>query len=236
MSERFYGDSNPQDAEAILATNSVNDVAEAMHYHTKQSRRLPQPFYRFFCTLLGIKRPDDENERRPWVGYVTYGVTVVFALMFLVTFAWYEIAAMLVVRSKETVLTGLMSIGAVLYWTSLSMYGRVLVARILSFHKFVDSVRMHSKSILKLNAAILFVVISVAALVANNYDTVGTFSDHHCEHNNISVPVAVCKLMYISRVGCSFFTLLWNVTIGIVLLSVCRTHTIGLFCGTLKPT
>ncbi len=37
--------------------------------------------------------------------------------------------------------------------------------------------------------------------------------------------------MYVMQVGCVWISLLWNLLVGIVLLSVCRTHTIGEAAG-----
>ena len=225
-SDRYYGDPNEGDANNF-AINSVNEATEAVHYQTKQSRRLPPKFWLVCSKLLGIKLSDDE---KPWIGYLTFGITVIFSLLFLISYSWYTIALFwtnLKNREREPVLTGLISIAVVLYWVSLSVYGRLQASRILSSRKFVESVRMHSRSIFKMNAAVLLVLISIVALVINNYDSATTFSDAHCSKHNVTVDPIICKLMYISRVGCSFFTLLWNLTIGVVLLSVSRTHTIG---------
>ena len=52
-----------------------------------------------------------------------------------------------------------------------------------------------------------------------------TFTDAYC--HNVSVSAIVCKVMFVSRVGYSVLSLVWNLLVGIVLLSVCRTHTIG---------
>ncbi|CAL4062927.1 unnamed protein product, partial [Meganyctiphanes norvegica] len=45
---------------------------------------------------------------------------------------------------------------------------------------------------------------------------------------SVSVSVLVCKARYILRVVFSIFTLLWNYLVAFVVISVCRTHTIGI--------
>ena len=37
----------------------------------------------------------------------------------------------------------------------------------------------------------------------------------------------MCRTLFASRVGYSILNLFWNLIVGFVVLSVCRTHTIG---------
>ncbi len=45
--------------------------------------------------------------------------------------------------------------------------------------------------------------------------------------SQVGIHPVICQVMYIMKVCCLSISLLWNLLVGIVLLSVCRTHTIG---------
>ena len=189
---------------------------------TKQSRRLPAWIWYILAKSLGIKVYELD---KPWFGTVMHAFTLLFSISFVCSFAWYTVYDIVNIYTKQTVLTGVTAIIIVLYYCTLGIYANKLAAKLFSSQKFVDSVRLHTRTIFKVSAAGLMIILTVTITVVDNYASAYHFRDEHCK--NVSVPVIVCKIMYVSRVGYSFFNGLWNLLVSIVLLSVCRTHTIG---------
>ena len=71
----------------------------------------------------------------------------------------------------------------------------------------------------------IMVMLATTVVVLNNIGAASSFDAHTC--HNVSLPAHLCQVMYISRVLYSIFALFWNLLLAILLLSVCRTHTIG---------
>ena len=71
----------------------------------------------------------------------------------------------------------------------------------------------------------ILVLLSTTLVVLNDVSSAHTFEAKTC--HKLGLPGPLCQVMYISRVLFSIFALLWNLLVAILLLSVCRTHTIG---------
>ena len=212
----MYGDEAESDVQGYIQSTDIKKI------QTKQSRRLPPWIWYIIAKSLGIKVHELD---KPWFGTLMRVLTLLLGLLYMVTFIWYTVYDIINIYTKQTVLTGLVSIGMCIFWCSLGVYGNSLAAKLFSNQKFVDSVRLHSKTIFKISAVGLLIALTVAITVVNNYSSAKTFSDEHCQ--NISLSTAVCKVMFGSRVSFSIFSAVWNLLVAVVLLSVCRTHTIG---------
>ena len=89
----------------------------------------------------------------------------------------------------------------------------------------MDSVRMHSKRIMKVSASLLLVFLAFGIIGINSVGVVRDYGHGQCK--NLTIPDPVCPVLVGSRIGYSVLNVLWNLLVGIVMLSVCRTHTIG---------
>ncbi|KAK2153833.1 hypothetical protein LSH36_284g03009, partial [Paralvinella palmiformis] len=232
ISEAFYENSIEQDNQQEGESNRCRfpDLATSMHrsynikkYEIHQSRRLPHWVWYLLARFLGIKlHPLD----RPIFGTLMIVLTVLFAITYIVSFIWYIAYDIVNEYTKQTVLTGVFSIVMVIYWASLGVYANKLAARLFSSQKFIDSVRLHSRTVFKVSAAGLMIIIAIASTILNNYTSATLYNGERCQ--NLTVSREVCYVMFGARLGYSIFSLIWNLLVGIVLLSVCRTHTIGI--------
>ncbi len=228
ISEAFYEDiedrtySGPQ-----LVPPPVGVVGRSMEIkkiHSRQSHRLPPWIWWMLAKLLGIKiNPDD----KPVLGTIVQTLTVLSAIGFILCFSWVTAADIRNEFTKQTVLLGCVAIIGAIYFTCLGIYANRLAAVLLSNQRFVDSVRLHTRTVFKVSAAGLLIIISVANMVLNNYRTRLLYPGSRCE--NITLSGSLCHAMFGLKVGYSSFCLLWNLLVGLILLSVCRTHTIGRF-------
>ena len=112
--------------------------------------------------------------------------------------------------------------------------------------KFLDMLRLHSKSVMKLNAAfLLFIILSSFVIVLN----VSTVNYSYSYNNNASlvnedndppsplanatvlnpcqqveIQVEICQIYWASQMIFSLFFLVWNLLVAVVLVSVARTQ------------
>ena len=174
LSDQYYGAS----VEVGPLPANFNTAEGGKKVRTKQSRRLPQWIWFILAKSLGIKvQPGD----RPWFGTCMYALTMTFALGFSITHAWYKVYDIVSDDTKETVLRGSVAIVMVLYWCSLGIYANKLAGRLIMTPKFLDSVRLHSKTIFKISAAGIMVLLGVAQIVINCVATKNIFENPYCE-------------------------------------------------------
>lgn len=219
LSDQYYGAS--VDVTGLPIDYSYTGCKKV---RTRQSRRLPYWVWFMLAKCLGIKmHPGD----RPWFGTFMHALTMAFAAGFAITHTWFKVYDIVSNETKETVLTGSVSVVLVLYWCSLGIYANRLAGRLFMTPKFLESVRLHSKTVFKISAAGVMVLLGVAEIILNAVANKTMFEDGHCDTVNLTVEV--CKALYVFRICCSVLTIIWNLLVGIILLSVCRTHTIGKF-------
>lgn len=207
----------------LESAHSAPFAEDVKTFHTKQSRRLPNWVWFILAKSLGIKL--HEFDKR-WFGIIMYLLTVSFAIAHVVLFVWYTVYDIKSIRTNQTILTGFVSITIVTYFCTLGPYANKLAAKLFTSQKFIESVRMHSRTIFKMSSAVILILLGIAVMSLNLYNASKIASNVYCAQN-VTVSVTVCQAMYGTRVGYTVFCLLWNLLVGIVLLSVCRTHTIG---------
>ena len=105
------------------------------------------------------------------------------------------------------------------------IYAHRLAGTLFGNKNFAEAVRMHSKTFMKVSIALILMVLSFLVVSINLYEGYNYLDDGFCE--NIQLSSIVCQVMYISRAVYAFFCILWNLLVVFILLSVCRTHTIG---------
>ncbi|XP_045115802.1 uncharacterized protein LOC123507183 isoform X1 [Portunus trituberculatus] len=189
----------------------------------QQSRRLPYWLWLIIAKSLGIKlHPND----KPILATVLYTLTFASALGFFLTNWWFTGFDIASDYTKTTVIDGSVSIFYTLLWGALGLYANKLAYKLFSHKKFLDMLRLHSKTILKLNASVVLFTLMLLIAIFNDINAFQDFMDETC--HTVGVEVIVCKARYIFRVVYSIFAVLWNYLVAFVLVSTCRTHVIGI--------
>ncbi|XP_022258389.1 uncharacterized protein LOC106474369 isoform X2 [Limulus polyphemus] len=162
----------------------------------------------------------------PVFGTVIHSLNFAFALGFVVSHVWrvaYDIAS---THTKQDVTNGSVSIFIVFCWSAYGFYSKHLCRRLISHPHILKDVHMHSRTLFKIHTTLLVFLLGVVFTVVSSYNGVSVFCDGTCL--NINLSPLVCKVEYISRVLFSSLTLIWSSLVAFVLISVCRTHTIGI--------
>ena len=171
-------------------------------------------------------------------------------LVFLIWFTGFNIAS---TQSQSDILDGFTAVVVCAMFAALGIYAHRLAFKLFIHPKFMDMMRLHSKTVAKLNAAVLVFVMMSAFIVAVNLhlsafvygytpvnatstdanssvahdDIIDTDSDMSpCQ--TIDIPLWICQTYFLSQVVYSFFFLLWNGVVAMVLISVARTHTVSI--------
>ncbi|XP_064597182.1 uncharacterized protein LOC135463710 [Liolophura sinensis] len=222
VSERFYDESGEQRSN-IRPDLYVSFDEEPRRAQIKQSKKLPGWAWYLLSKSLGVKSHPRE---KPIFATFLHVLTLTFGLTFLVTYTWHKVYDIVSIMTKSTVLTGMVEIVICICWVSLTIYANKCAARLFSSKNFIRSVRLHSKTIFKVSAVGLMGILGVSFMTVNSYHAVSTFQDEHCLSVNLSF--VVCKIVYPARVSFNIFGIIWNMIVAAVLLSVCRTHTVGI--------
>ncbi|CAH1772979.1 unnamed protein product [Owenia fusiformis] len=222
ISNNYYGDSVEVGHRPPMFQQDYISPEKQMHT-IRQSRRIPRWIWIPLAKSLGIKLQELD---KPWLGLIMFVLTLTFGFGYGITLIWYTFYDIKSEYTKSTVLTGTVSIIIGMIWCSLGIYANHLSYVLFSNSKFLDSVRMHSKTIFKLSSAMLMMILSTTFIIMNNAKNVNILDESFC--GKVSLNPIVCYFLYGFRVGFSIFALLWNIMVATVLLSVCRTHTIGI--------
>ncbi|XP_014781119.1 uncharacterized protein LOC106876890 isoform X1 [Octopus bimaculoides] len=191
--------------------------------HVHLSRKWPQWLWKLFSRSLGVKiHPNDT----PLVGTILHMLTLTFAFSFSVASAWYIVLDVLSNYTRTTVLIGSVSILIGFSWVAIGIYANDLAGRLISNKNFADSVRMHSRTVFKISSTGLLFLISLVLMCVNSYHSWINFQAESCQQ--IGVTNALCLIAFSCKVSFGVFALIWNCMVGFILLSVCRTHTIGI--------
>ncbi|GFO01874.1 60 kda ss-a/ro ribonucleoprotein [Plakobranchus ocellatus] len=200
------------------------------------SGRLPTWLWAIFVTVLGV-----DSQKRRWrlvIATTLNVLTYIFALMFAGCGLFFNVYDILSELTETTVLVGICKCILGAYWVGLGIYSHSLAARLFSNVRLADCIRMHSKTIFKINTAVILFVLSVAVVGLNIYWTRNLLHDFHdpdisnrsrVRDGNCAtakIDIVVCEMYYVARIVYSVFNLLWSLLVASILLSVCRTHTI----------
>lgn len=189
-----------------------------------QSKRFPQWAWRLLSRSLGIQVSPGDT---PLFGTILHMATLTFAFMFTVTGAWYIVSDVLSHKTRTTILIGSISVVIGFSWVAIGVYANKLAARLISNKTFGENVRMHSRTIFKVSAAGLLFFLCLGLVSINIYHTYcQLFQINSC--SLVGIHEALCLVNMVGKTGFGFLALVWNCLVGFVLLSVCRTHTIGI--------
>ncbi|XP_019628395.1 PREDICTED: uncharacterized protein LOC109472973 [Branchiostoma belcheri] len=190
---------------------------------TKQSRHLPKWAWFLVAKSLGIKLKEKD---RPWFGTFLYLLTLTSGLALGICTAWRTVVDILDIHTSQNAIDGTILVLLTVGWISVGVYANDLAFKLFSKKHFYDSVRVHSKTIFKINAALLVIFLCTVFGVLTNYNKFDQFLPEHCEKINLNP--WICYVMYVGRVVFSLFCLGWNAMVATICLSMCRTHTIAI--------
>ncbi|XP_074656904.1 uncharacterized protein LOC141910086 isoform X2 [Tubulanus polymorphus] len=191
--------------------------------NVKQSKRLPYWAWFIIAKCLGIRLHAGD---RPWFGTVLFMSTLTFSILHAVTMTWYYVYDIITEWTSTTVITGGVQVCIVCSYCALGVYANHLAFRLFTNKMMLQSVRLHAKTIFKINSSYLVAVLGVVFIAVNLVHNRYEFSAQTCEQVNLNR--WICHLRYTSRAAYSCAALFWNLLVAIVILSVCRTHTIGI--------
>ncbi|XP_060586694.1 uncharacterized protein LOC132742337 isoform X2 [Ruditapes philippinarum] len=202
------------------STETETESPRTTKHQIKQSKHLPGWIWKIVTLVLGI------NQSKRWFATILYVITLFSALTFTflgVLFVVYDVASK---NSSTTVHIGFMSLLIGFGWLCLGIYSFRLAGRLFGDEDFAASIRTHSKTLFKINSAILLILCGFIFTGLNLYTSFDTYASDYC--HIVGLHHLVCNSMYISRVVFSVLATIWNLLVGCMLLSVCRTHTIGI--------
>ncbi|XP_046581509.1 uncharacterized protein LOC124288960 isoform X2 [Haliotis rubra] len=201
----------------------VQSMDDGLHHkNIKMSRRLPSWMWYLLARSLGIKlNPED----KPIFATLLHIITLTAAVTFGITGAWYNVCDILSEYSKTTVLIGTVTMMIGFGWILLGVYAHKLAGKLFSNKNFAESVRMHSKTFLKISTAGLMSLLGLGLVGINSYDGFDLYLSSTC--TKIQLQPIVCHIQYVSKTFYALLCVLWTLLVGFVMLSVCRTHTIG---------
>jgi len=209
---------------------------------TVPAKKIPYWLWVLIAKSLGIKLHDRD---KPIVSAILHIFTFGSAVGLFVTNAWFSGYNILSVHTKNDVLDGTVSIMVMSFFCGLGVYSHRLAYRLFVHPKFLDMLRLHSKTVFKINSALVIFVVLLSFVVALNistsnytypYNYNGTGASYS-EMVNLSwvnpcqlvdVTVQVCQVYWVCQMVFSVFFLLWNLLVAVVLVSVARTQTISI--------
>ncbi|XP_076350081.1 uncharacterized protein LOC143246804 isoform X3 [Tachypleus tridentatus] len=211
--------------EECWSANGVMKQDRTAQNKRKQSepKHLPRWLWFVITKLLGIH---SVSGTATMFGTVIHSLNFIFALGFVVSHVFrvaYDISS---THTKQDVTNGSVSIFVVFCWTAYGFYSKHLCRRLISHTRIMKDVHMHSRTLFKIHATLLVFLLGLVFTVVNSYDGVYIFYDGTCL--NINLNPLVCKVEFVLRVLFSSATLIWSSLVAFVLISICRTHTVGI--------
>ncbi|KAL3891040.1 hypothetical protein ACJMK2_003303 [Sinanodonta woodiana] len=213
VAEQFYGS---VDSDFVVSPN----IGKKIH----QSQHIPSCVWQLLCKILGVKTSEQD---RLIVGTVLYVVTLTAAFSFTFFGVWFIIFEIRSDKTKTTVHIGISSLLIGFGWICLSIYSHSLAGRLFKNKSFAASVRIHSRTLFKINAAGLLLITGLALAALDLYSAAqSVLSSSQCLE--IGLYPIICTLLYCSRALFTIIGTIWNLLVGCAVLSVCRTHTMGI--------
>ncbi|KAK6167417.1 hypothetical protein SNE40_021451 [Patella caerulea] len=204
----------------------VSSTDDGMHQkNIMLSKRIPTWVWYLLAKSLGIKlTPTD----KPIAATVLHILTMLIALAFAVTGLWFVVSDILSEYSKTTVLIGTVAILLGFSWICMGIYSHKLAGRLFSNKNFVESVRMHAKTFLKISTVGLVVIVCLIIVGIQAYENFTVYTGEGSACKLAEIYPVVCDVMYGTMMAYLVIGMIWNIVVGCVLLSVCRTHTISI--------
>lgn len=225
LTSRFY--CNPRECQTECCHGASEVVGNTTTFSVKQSSQLPLWLWLFLARCLRVPLPGRRACRFiPSIGLLLQALTVLSCIGLCLVHIAYEVRLIMVSRGEAKTLYRCISIFLVVSWGIFGLYGRRLARRLFSHPAFIKDIRMHSKTLLKINAAALAIILGAVFLAVNAYSSRVMIQGETCVP--IGFPRAICTMHFLLHVIYSIFSLMWHGLVCMVLVSVARTHTIGI--------
>ncbi|GFY41882.1 uncharacterized protein TNIN_290451 [Trichonephila inaurata madagascariensis] len=224
MTSRFYkAESEDQQVKSFIKTTSANVKSNNSDSKIRQSRHLPYWAWYFIAKCHGIPL---KRKSKPILGTILHGLTFAGALTYAVSYTWFVVYDILSPNTPRDIPGGSISILLVYFWCGFGYYCKDLSSRLFLHPRFLKDIRMHTRTVFKMNGALVVFILGFFFTTANVLECLNWFSDPYCD--KIELDSIVCQIMSISSVFFSVFTLIWHSLVSFIFMSVCRTHTIGI--------
>lgn len=187
------------------------------------SNKIPGWAWKIIVYVLGVTY--SPNDKQSMLSRIIQVVTTIIGLTFCVTGITHQIYDIKSKMTNTSVMMGITNVLIGFIWICLGLYSQKLAARLFSNRNFVECVRLHSRTFLKISVAGIFIFFSIGVMGINTYVSYRNFGPKHCD--KLKLNRYVCHVLFSSHVAFTFISLSWNVLVGCTLLAVCRTHTIG---------
>ncbi|GFQ78912.1 uncharacterized protein TNCT_499151 [Trichonephila clavata] len=224
MTSRFYkAESEDQQVKSFIQTTSANAKSKNSDSKIRQSRHLPYWTWYFIAKCHGIPL---KRKSKPILGTILHGLTFAGALTYAMSYTWFVVYDILSPNTPRDIPGGSISILLVYFWCGFGYYCKDLSSRLFLHPRFLKDIRMHTRTVFKMNGALVVFILGFFFTTANVLESLNWFSDPYCD--KIELDSIVCQIMSISSVFFSVFTLIWHSLVSFIFMSVCRTHTIGI--------
>lgn len=225
LTSQFY--CNPRECQTECCHGASEAVGHESTFSVKQSSQLPVWLWLLLARCLRVPLPGRRACRFvPSVGLLLQVLTVLSCIGLCLVHMVYEVRLIMVSQGESKTLYRCISIFLVVSWCIFGLYGRRLARRLFSHPAFIKDIRMHSKTLLKINAAALAIILGAVFLSVNAYSSRAMIQGETCAL--IGFPRAICTMHFFLHVIYSVFSLMWHGLVCMVLVSVARTHTIGI--------
>jgi hypothetical protein len=145
------------------------------------------------------------------------------------------------IHTKIDILDGTVSIMVMSFFCGLGVYSHRLAYRLFVHPRFLDMLRLHSKTIFKVNSALVIFIVLLSFVSVLNVSTLNYVYNFNPKENItlenntginpcqvVDIAVEVCQVYWICQIVFSVFFLVWNLLVAVVLVSVARTQTISI--------
>jgi hypothetical protein len=160
VTANYYGDNDPHHqsyAAPVMVRKS----------QMKQSKRMPYWMRYIILKLVGVKTRENET---PLVGAIFYSLTLALGLLYVSTHTLFlAYNAMSSVTTLTTIEASLQILNC-LFGTSLGIYANRMAVKLFGNQKLLDSIRMHTKSVLKIRASNWALILILGFITADFYD------------------------------------------------------------------
>lgn len=226
----------------------TSEAISAVKGKTTPAKRIPYWLWVCIAKSLGIKLHRND---KPIISAILHILTFGSAAGLFFTNTWYSIFNTASVHTNDDILDGTVSVFTIVCFCGLGVYSHRLAYRLFVHPKFLDMLRLHSKTVMKLNTAFVILVILISFvsvlnismlsyLLPYNGNTTSPTIHPNCVNGTaiqkatinpcqcVELPIVVCQVYWGSQMIFSCFFLAWNLLVAVVLVSVARTQTINI--------
>lgn len=225
MTSRFYEtDAVDHKVQTFIETTSASVKQKNSDSKMRQSRHLPLWAWYLIAKCNGIPLKPGS---KPIIGTVLHALTFTGAITYALSYSWYVVYDIISPETPRDIPAGSVSMLLVYFWCGFGFYCKDLSSRLFLHQRFLKDIRMHARTVFKINGALLAFILGLFFTAANIVESLDWFSEAYCDR--IALDGIVCHIMSVSSIVFSVFTLIWHSLVSFVFMSVCRTHTIGKF-------